>query len=82
MRYYFDMLDSSDLTADEVGLNFVDDNAAIAEGLRSLGDWASDSTRDFGSRSVMVCIRNRSREVARLRLRLEIEITPPPVGTL
>jgi len=74
MRYYFDILDSAELTADEFGMEFDSDEATVCEAMRSLGDWANDSAAEAGSQAVMVIIRDERREIARLRLRLQIEL--------
>jgi hypothetical protein len=80
MRYYFDILDSAELAADEIGIECASENAAISEALRSLADWANDSTTAAGSRAILIIVRDEHREVARLRLRLQIELAPLLAG--
>lgn len=72
-RYYFDIRDGNTLIVDEEGLELLDDHAAEAEALRSLGGMARDQVLASSSHALTIDVRTESGPVATARVRWELQ---------
>jgi uncharacterized protein DUF6894 len=75
-RYYFDLRDSSGLSADEEGTELRDLSAAQEEAARSLGDMARDAARQIKLETVQqmaIEVRDDLGPVMHVRFSFEIE---------
>lgn len=75
-RYFFDVRDGQGTHRDDVGLEFPDMEAAIAEGRRALADMSRELLVDSGDDAIEILIRDSGEGPVRLVLSLTTERKP------